>query len=129
MFLSYATLPMFALVIQLNFFFLYSPIESAINGQIYDTCKKCLDDTCHKDSNRPCISRSDGGYFCFTCDPENGDQQFYSEDECKKGCTDQNKTCVCTDACFVCIASERIKSANLEECNLLTKEELNVTCV
>ncbi|XP_003242391.1 uncharacterized protein LOC100575848 [Acyrthosiphon pisum] len=126
MFLSYATVPF---TILLNFFFLYSPIEMAINGMIYDTCQECLDDICHHDLCRPCISRSDGGYFCFTCDPENGNQQFYSEDECNKGCTDKkNMSCVCTDACFVCIANEDIGNANLEKCNLLTKEELNVTC-
>jgi len=129
MFLSYATVPMFAFMVLLNFFFLYSPIESAIKGMIYDTCQSCLADKCHKNANRPCILRSDGGYFCFTCDTENGNQQFYSKDECKNGCPDPKRSCICTDACFVCIANEDIEFANLEKCNLLTKEELNLTCV
>ncbi|CAI6368062.1 unnamed protein product [Macrosiphum euphorbiae] len=129
MFLSYSAVPLFAFTILLNFFFLYSPIESAINGMIYDTCQDCLASPCHANANRPCISRSDGGYFCFTCDTENGNQQFYSEDECKKGCLDPKWSCNCNDACFVCIANDAIKNASLANCDLPTKEDLDVTCV
>ncbi|XP_060860155.1 uncharacterized protein LOC132937350 [Metopolophium dirhodum] len=126
MFLSYATVPMFAFMILLNFFFMYSPIESAMNGKIYDTCQKCLADTCHKKLNRPCIFRN-GGYFCFTCDPENGNQKFYSEAECKSVCKGFSKTCVCADACYVCIA-KGIEKTNLGKCNMPTIDELDVVC-
>ncbi|CAI6352975.1 unnamed protein product [Macrosiphum euphorbiae] len=99
MFLSYATVPM----ILLNFFFFYSPIESAMNG------KK-------------------GGYFCFTCEPENGNQKFYSEAECKRECKDLSKTCVCDDTCYVFIANEGIEMANLGKCSIPTIDELDVVC-
>ncbi|CAI6367590.1 unnamed protein product [Macrosiphum euphorbiae] len=101
MFLSYATVPMFAFMVLLNFFFLYSPVESVMNGRLYDTCQKCLDDTCHKKFHRPCLFKN-GAYFCFTCNPENGNQKFYTLTECQGQCTDPRRTCVCADACYMC---------------------------
>ncbi|XP_029345586.1 uncharacterized protein LOC115034091 [Acyrthosiphon pisum] len=96
MFLSYGTVPMFAFTILLNFFFLNSPIKSQERGTIYELCQDCLNDTCHKEKNRPCMTRYDGWFLCYTCEIELGDDQFYTLEECKTGCTDPERVCMCT---------------------------------
>ncbi|XP_060879423.1 uncharacterized protein LOC132951623 [Metopolophium dirhodum] len=129
MFPSYATVPVFAFVILLNFFFLNSPIESVEIGVLYTTCQDCLAGKCHNDRNRPCMTLHDGSYLCFTCDIELGDQQYYTLDECKTGCTDPKRVCICTSMCFVCIRKLVLENGGyLEDCDLPTEQELNITC-
>nr|AFK66764.1 hypothetical protein [Acyrthosiphon pisum] len=114
-------MPMFAFMILLNFFFLYSPIESAMNGETYDTCQKCLADTCHKQYYRPCIFRN-GGFFCFTCHSNNR-SKFYTEAGCQKICTDPGRLCVCVDACYECV-TKGVRT-NPESCKEPTNDELS----
>ncbi|CAI6367705.1 unnamed protein product [Macrosiphum euphorbiae] len=83
MFLLYANVPMFAFMVLLNFF-LYSPVESVMNGRLYDTCQKCLADTWHKQFHRPLIFKN-GAYFCFTCNSVHGNQKFHTLAECQLG--------------------------------------------
>jgi len=129
MFLSYATVPMFAFTILLNFFFLNSPIISMEVGMLFEKCEDCLADTCHKDKKRPCISMSTGRYLCFTCEAEFGDDQYYTFEECKTGCTNKNKTCACESMCIVCISKSWLESGgSLEPCYFPSERELNITC-
>ncbi|CAI6368717.1 unnamed protein product [Macrosiphum euphorbiae] len=123
MFLSYATVPMFAFMILLNFFSLYSPIESAAkNGKYYHTCQDCLDDTCHSQFNRPCIFRNKA-FYCVTCNSVHGNQQYYSEIECVLDCMDPGKSCVCNDECYVCVPNGAMSYSGT--CEDPTTEELN----
>ncbi|XP_016660028.1 uncharacterized protein LOC100570128 [Acyrthosiphon pisum] len=129
MFLSYGTVAMFAFTILLNFFFLNSPVKSLETGTIYFACQDCLNDACHKDRNRPCMTRYDGTFLCFTCEIDYGNNQYYTFDECKTGCTNSTKICICTGMCFVCIAREFLENGGyLEECDLRTEQERTITC-
>ncbi|XP_060881430.1 uncharacterized protein LOC132952928 [Metopolophium dirhodum] len=130
MFLSYAAVAVFTFAILLNIFYLYSPVESAANGLIYELCEDCLKSECHVKSKRPCLTRFDPQYnfTCYTCDPEHGNQQFYSGNDCKKGCTDPSMMCICDGSCYMCIV---IQGADLSHyANCTTPDELEEpTCV
>ncbi|NP_001156276.1 uncharacterized protein LOC100167919 precursor [Acyrthosiphon pisum] len=93
MFLSYATVAVFAYAILLNIFHLYSPVESAGVGEIYKLCEDCLVSECHA-SGRPCITRYDN--------------------ECTKGCEDKTMECVCDGSCYMCVQKDADKSQFLE---------------
>ncbi|XP_060879624.1 uncharacterized protein LOC132951714 [Metopolophium dirhodum] len=129
MFLSDATVLMFTFTILLNFLYLYSPIESIETGILYKTCEECLKTACHIQKKRPCNTRllADYKFICFECPPEFGNEQFYSEDDCLKGCTDPSYHCVCDFSCFMCVQKEGFDKANFTECNIDPNEE--ITCV
>ncbi|CAI6369105.1 unnamed protein product [Macrosiphum euphorbiae] len=129
MFLSYATVPMFVFTIMLNFFFLNSPIKSTEVGMLFEKCSDCLADSCHKDKHRPCMKMRSGSFLCFRCEIEFGDDQYYTFDECKTGCTNSNKTCACESMCYVCISKAWLEEGGtLQPCYFPTEEERNITC-
>ncbi|XP_029346708.1 uncharacterized protein LOC100569543 [Acyrthosiphon pisum] len=130
MFLSYAAVAVFAFAILLNVFYLYLPVESAGTGFMYPLCEDCLNSECHAKCQRPCITRWDPEYnfTCYTCDPQDGNQQFYSEDECKKGCTDPTKMCICDASCYMCIVKEGTDMSKYMNCTVPEQEE-QPTCV
>ncbi|CAI6367573.1 unnamed protein product [Macrosiphum euphorbiae] len=131
MFLSYAAVAVFTFAILLNIFYLqYSPVESAATGGLYPLCEDCLKSECHVKHNRPCITRWDPqfNFTCYTCEPENGNEQFYSKDECDKGCTDPLKMCVCDISCFMCIVKEGTDLSKYKKCTV-SKPEEKPTCV
>nr|BAH70645.1 ACYPI008667 [Acyrthosiphon pisum] len=115
MFLSYATVAVFAYAILLNIFHLYSPVESAGVGEIYKLCEDCLVSECHA-SGRPCITRYDSEYkfTCFICANDSDWDQFYCLDECTKGCEDKTMECVCDGSCYMCVQKDADKSQFLE---------------
>ncbi|CAI6368730.1 unnamed protein product [Macrosiphum euphorbiae] len=127
MFLSYATMPMFAFTILLSFFFLNSPIKSMEFGTLFEKCPDCLADSCHKDKHRPCMTMSTGWFLCYTCEIDLGDDQYYTFEECKTGCTNTNRTCACDGMCVVCVRKSVLENGGyLEPCNLPTTPE--ITC-
>jgi len=130
MFLSYAVVAVFTLAILLNIFYLYSPVESAGTGVLFELCDDCLRSECHVNRKRPCITRYDPEYnfTCYTCDPENLNQQFYSRLECLQGCTDPSMFCVCDGSCYMCVAKQGADSFNFMDCTVPVKEE-QPTCV
>jgi len=129
MFLSDAAVPVFTFTILLGFLYLYSPIESMETGTIYELCEDCLKSKCHTEHKRPCITRwlPDFNFTCFLCPPEFGNDQFYTEDDCLKGCTDPAYHCVCDYMCYMCVQKVGFDKANFTECNIDPNEK--ITCV
>ncbi|XP_060881534.1 uncharacterized protein LOC132953012 [Metopolophium dirhodum] len=130
MFLSYAAVAVFTFAILLNIFYLYSPVESAANGFMYELCEECLKSECHVNRKRPCLTIDHPQYkfTCYTCDPENLNPQFYSKLECLHGCTDPSKFCVCDGSCYMCVVKEGADLFNFMDCAVPDKEE-QPTCV
>ncbi|NP_001232943.1 uncharacterized protein LOC100574994 [Acyrthosiphon pisum] len=106
MFLSYATVAVFAYAILLNIFYLYSPVESGEIGGLYENCEKCKASDCFA-NGRPCTDNDDCDYpyTCFTCEISDGWEQFYSKDECNKGC-DAPSLCICDRFCYMCVPED-----------------------
>ncbi|NP_001233001.1 uncharacterized protein LOC100570716 [Acyrthosiphon pisum] len=108
MFLSYATVAVFAYVILLNIFYLYSPVETSGTGVNYELCDNCLASDCYA-NGRPCLDTGNSSYpyICFTCDPEptNKFLQFYTKDDCNNGCEGVGDTmqCGCDKNCYMCV--------------------------
>ncbi|CAI6369591.1 unnamed protein product [Macrosiphum euphorbiae] len=122
MFLSYAAVEVFTFAILLNIFYLYSPVESDATGLIYQGCEDCLQSECHVKRNRPCSKRVDPEYkfvlvTCHTCDPANGNEQFYSKDECNKVCPPL-KMCACDGLCYMCIIEECTDLTTFRNCTV-----------
>jgi len=130
MFLSYAAVTVSIFAILLNILCLYSPVESSANGLIFELCEDCLQSDCHANSGRPCITRYDPQYnfTCYTCDIQGGNQQFYSEEECKQGCTDPLKMCVCDGSCYMCVVRQGVDLSKYKKCTISGEEE-EPTCV
>ncbi|NP_001288152.1 uncharacterized protein LOC103310587 [Acyrthosiphon pisum] len=127
MFLLDAAVPVIAFFLLFNFLYLYSPIESMESGWIFKTCDACLQSTCHTENKRPCYTRwnVDYNFTCFMCPPEFGNDQYFYEDECLKGCTDEKKHCVCDFWCYMCVAKEGFDKANFTQCIVDPNEEIN----
>ncbi|CAI6369517.1 unnamed protein product [Macrosiphum euphorbiae] len=112
----------------LVFAILYSPVESVGTGLSYELCEDCVKSACYLDRKTPCIWLGtydvDYNFTCYMCDCENGNQQFYSEDECKKGCTDPSKMCICDAPCYMFnIVKQGADLFNFMDCTLPEKKE------
>ncbi|CAI6363378.1 unnamed protein product [Macrosiphum euphorbiae] len=100
------------------------------SGVLFKTCNDCLISDCHVKDNRPCNDRfSDGDdykFVCFHCKIEFGNKQFYTKDDCMKGCcTDESKICVCDSWCYMCVSNEGFDQTNYAKCVVDPNEQIN----
>jgi len=107
MFLSYTTVPLFAFMILLNFFYLYPLIESWDQGNTFDFCEDCKKSPCFVYENQPCyvLFNCKGNTTCYMCHTLNNFRQFYSKKDCDAECKNmgENMECVCDYGCYICI--------------------------
>ncbi|CAI6346725.1 unnamed protein product [Macrosiphum euphorbiae] len=122
-----AAVPLIGFFLLFDFLYLYSPIESMESGVIFKSCNACLISDCHVKDNRPCYTRwaADYNFTCFYCKPEFGNKQFFTEEDCLKGCTDESKHCVCDFYCYMCVAKEGFDKANFTGCLVDPNEQID----
>ncbi|CAH1733431.1 unnamed protein product [Aphis gossypii] len=115
MFLLYTTVPaVFAFALLLNFFFMYSPVNSdksnadcPKNEFYFKSCNECMISPCYTDLKRPCyiVDGGDTGVMCYNCaGVDDGDEMFNELEKCRKSCNQhKSKYCTCIGGCYWCI--------------------------
>ncbi|XP_026814395.1 uncharacterized protein LOC113554652 [Rhopalosiphum maidis] len=125
--LSHSVISVFTLTVLLNVFYIV-PTQSLHSSSAFKTCQECIASACHKDSDLPCVPCDDGvSTLCIRCDKKtmDGDQQFYSQQDCEKSCADKAK-CTCDGSCYVCVEKGNAPSMTCDELSKAYDESCNL---
>ncbi|KAE9522433.1 hypothetical protein AGLY_017158 [Aphis glycines] len=94
-------IPVFVFAVMLNFYHFDSIFSKEVSIK-FDNCKDCFSSTCYNISLGWCNLHSDNiTAECYVCSKEDGNQQYYTIDECFTYCS--MTKCYCDGLCYKCV--------------------------
>ncbi|KAE9521710.1 hypothetical protein AGLY_017897 [Aphis glycines] len=104
--LSQAIIPVFVFAVMVNFYHFDSIFSTEVFVN-FTNCNDCTNSTCYNNNSGPCGVLSDNiTVQCYTCSEEDGNQQYYTEEDCKANCSDVTK-CYCDGMCYKCVEDNK----------------------
>ncbi|KAE9545039.1 hypothetical protein AGLY_000582 [Aphis glycines] len=114
--LSQAIIPVFVFAVMVNFYHFDSIFSTEVFVN-FTNCNDCTNSTCYNNNSGPCGVLSDNiTVQCYTCSEEDGNQQYYTEEDCKANCSDVTK-CYCDGMCYKCVEDNSTNTSQFT-CNI-----------
>ncbi|KAL5232870.1 hypothetical protein ACI65C_000280 [Semiaphis heraclei] len=140
MFLSNAVVPVFVFTILLNFIYVYyaqetgtPPTTPDAENKNFTKCEECVASNCYTVSKGVCIPSDENdpksAFQCVECTKDaNNNTQSSTEELCKAGCTDTDKSCICLGYCYSCVLTANYPNPNPSDCKLPITKMANDKC-